>query len=83
MGIPFTVTLPAAIKVSASLREQTPELAMYLFSRIKSGLEFEVGFGFLFCEANRFAFSAKLPFGGVPFFKISFGLSGSTITFVV
>ena len=32
--LPFTSTLPCSIYVSASLREQTPELAMYLFRRI-------------------------------------------------
>ena len=33
---PFTVTTPLWMSVSASLREQTPELAMYLFRRTTS-----------------------------------------------
>ncbi|MGA9238454.1 hypothetical protein [Robiginitalea sp.] len=37
----MTVTLPAAIYVSASLREQTPALAMYLLSRIFPGSELD------------------------------------------
>src|SRR5680860_247613 len=37
-GFPLTVTLPAVISTSASLREQTPEFERYLFNRIRSGL---------------------------------------------
>ena len=36
MIFPLTVALPALMYVSASLREQIPELAMYLFSLISS-----------------------------------------------
>ena len=36
MIFPFTVADPDLIKVSASLREQIPEFAMYLFKRISS-----------------------------------------------
>ena len=48
--MPFTVTLPAAIKVSASRLEQTPELAIYRFNRIFPGsvveaFELPVGLG--------------------------------------
>src|SRR5690606_11674953 len=35
---PFTVTFPDRIYKSASLREQTPEFAMYLFKRMASSL---------------------------------------------
>ena len=34
MTSPFTRTLPAEMYISASLREQTPALAMYLLRRI-------------------------------------------------
>ena len=33
MFLPFTCTTPEDIKASASLREQIPALAMYLFKR--------------------------------------------------
>ena len=36
IGFPFTVTFPAAMYTSASLREQTPALARYLLRRINS-----------------------------------------------
>ena len=47
--VPFTETLPTLIYMSASLREQIPEFAMYLFKRIPfEGFEGFEGFDGLF-----------------------------------